>query len=146
MCSFCIQNRDFWTRITNLYVSLTSPVVLCMQNRVISTSTLVSMGPIPHLWFLLANQRFWTKIACFYGSQTSSVVLSAHYSVPSTRIKRLYWFHTSPVVLCMQNSVPIIGITSVWVPALISGFCLQNSAFWSRITSLRMHQTSPVDL
>ena len=35
-CCFCIQNFDFWTRITSLYGSLTSPVVLFMQNSVIS--------------------------------------------------------------------------------------------------------------
>ena len=31
-----MQNRDFWTRITNLYGSQRSPVVLCMQYSVIS--------------------------------------------------------------------------------------------------------------
>ena len=35
-CCFCMQNFDFWTRITSLYGSLTSPVVLFMQNSVIS--------------------------------------------------------------------------------------------------------------
>ena len=48
---FCMQNSYFWNRITNLYGYLTSPFVLYMQNRVISTRKLVSMGPSPHLWF-----------------------------------------------------------------------------------------------
>ena len=67
------------TRINSLYGSQTSPVVLCMQNNVISiritslywsepslvvfackTATLepelpISMGPSPHLWFLHAK-------------------------------------------------------------------------------------------
>ena len=34
---FCMQNSDFWSRITSLYGYRTSPVVLCMQNRVIRT-------------------------------------------------------------------------------------------------------------
>ena len=69
------------TRINSLYGSKTSPVVLCMQNNVISiritipyesqpslvafackTATLgpellISMGPSPHLWFLHAKLR-----------------------------------------------------------------------------------------
>ena len=51
ICGFCIPNSDFWTRITNLYVSQTSPVVVCMQYSVIST-----------------------RITCLYGSQPLSVV------------------------------------------------------------------------
>ena len=78
---FCIQNSDFWVRITSLYGaqtslvvlclqntviciritslhgSQTSPFVLCMQNSVIRSELLVSMGPSPHLWFLHAKQR-----------------------------------------------------------------------------------------
>ena len=50
MWGFCKQNRDFWTRITNLYGSKISPVVLCMQYSVIST-----------------------RITFFYGSQPLSV-------------------------------------------------------------------------
>ena len=47
---FCIQNSDFWDRITNLYGSQTSPVVLCMQYSVVST-----------------------RITCLYRSQPLSV-------------------------------------------------------------------------
>ena len=32
---------------------------------------------------------------------------------------------------------------SLWVPALICGFCMPNSEFWPRITSLYGPQTSP---
>ena len=34
-----MQNSDFWTRIASLYVSQTSPAVLCLQCSVISTRT-----------------------------------------------------------------------------------------------------------
>ena len=35
---------------------------------------------------------------------------------------------------------------SLWVPALISGFCMPNSEFWPRIASLYGSQTSPAFL
>ena len=78
---FCMQNFDFWTRITSLYGSLTWPVILCMYNSVLNnritslygsqpssvvfafktawlaSELLVSMGPRPHDWFLDAKQR-----------------------------------------------------------------------------------------
>ena len=95
------------------------------------------MGPNPYLWFLHAKQRlleqnykylcitalicgfciqnsaFWTRISSLYGSQTSSVVLSTHNCVLNTRIKRLYVFQPSPLVLCMQNSE-----FSTWIASL----------------------------
>ena len=76
---FCMQNNDFWTRITSLCGSQTSPVVLCLLNRVISTRNTslygsqpssvvfarktaslwpelqVSMGPRPHLLFCVCK-------------------------------------------------------------------------------------------
>ena len=78
-CGFCMQYSDFWTRITSLCGSQTSPVVLCMQYSVISTGMTslhgfqpssvvfacntaifgpelqVSMGPRPHLSFCARN-------------------------------------------------------------------------------------------
>ena len=69
ICSFCMPNSEFWTRITSLYGSQTSPVLLCVQNSVICT-----------------------RISSLYGFQPSSVVLSTHNSVLNTRINRLYWF------------------------------------------------------
>ena len=80
-CCFCMQNYDFWTRITSLYGSQTWPVILCMYNSVLniritslygsqpssvvfafktvwlSSELLVSMGPRPHDLFLDAKQR-----------------------------------------------------------------------------------------
>ena len=74
-CGFCMQNSAFWTRvtslygtqtssvdlckqtsslstkITSLYGSQTSPVGLCMQAAWLAPELLVSLGPIPHLWF-----------------------------------------------------------------------------------------------
>ena len=96
-----MQNRDFWSRISNLYGSPTSPVVLCMQNSVISTrktslygsqpSSVVfacktdtfgpelhlSICPIPHFSFY-ASKMAWLvpRITTLYGSQPWSVVFA----------------------------------------------------------------------
>ena len=66
-------------------------------------------------------------------------------SVICTRIKTLYGFQLSPVVLCIQNSDFRTRITSLcrWIDPTC-GFCMQNSDFWTRITSLYGTQTSPV--
>ena len=53
ICGFWMQNSHFWTRITNLYGSQTSPVFLCIQYSVISN-----------------------RITCLYGSQPLSVVFA----------------------------------------------------------------------
>ena len=83
-------NSAFWTRITSLYGSQTSPIVLCMKNSVIC----------PRMIYL-------------YMFQALSVVLSSHNSVLSTRIKRQYCLQPSPVVLGMQNSGFRTRITSL---------------------------------
>ena len=91
-------------------------------------------------------------------------------SVISTRITRLYWFHPSSVVLCIQNrdltttiacvygsqTSPVIFcminscLTSELLisvsPDLICGFCMQNSAFWTRIANFYQSQISPAVL
>ena len=61
ICSFCMPNSEFWTRITSLYVSQTLPVLLCMQNSLICT-----------------------RISSLYGFQHSSVVMSTKNSVLNT--------------------------------------------------------------
>ena len=50
ICGFWVQNSAFWSRITSLYGSQTSSVVLCMQNSVIRI-----------------------RITSLYGSQPSSI-------------------------------------------------------------------------
>ena len=81
ICGFCIHNSAFWTRISSLYGSQTSSVVLsthncvlntrikrlyvfqpshvvlCMQNSDFSTWIASLYGPSPHLCFLHAKQR-----------------------------------------------------------------------------------------
>ena len=85
-CCFYMQNFDFWTRITSLYESQSWPVILCLYNSVLNiritslyrsqpssvffafktawlaSQLLVSMGPLPHDWFLDAMQRLLDRI------------------------------------------------------------------------------------
>ena len=51
MCGFCIQNSDFWTRITSLYVSQTSPVLFVCKTAWFASELQVPLGPRPHLFF-----------------------------------------------------------------------------------------------
>ena len=71
-CCFCMQNCDFWTRITNLYGSQTLPVVLCMKNSNYTSRLQFWMGPRPHL-------RFWALItACLAQEQKNCIGSRPH--------------------------------------------------------------------
>ena len=59
MFCFCMQNREFWGRITSIYGSQTSPVVLCIQNRVISITITSLYGSQP------SSVNFGCKTASF---------------------------------------------------------------------------------
>ena len=105
----------------------------------------VSMGLSPRLCFLHAKQRLWTRITSLYGSQTSPVLLCMQNSVICSKMASSHGFQPSSVVLCMKNSdfrTRIISLCRWRDPTC--GFCMQNSAFWTRITSLYGSQTSPV--
>ena len=81
-----------------------------------------------------------------YVSQPSSVVFeckTAHFG-PELQVFKGTRPHLS---FCACNTVYLATeLLYLWVPALICGFCMQNSEFWSRITSLYGSQTSPVIL
>ena len=85
------------TSITSLYLSQTSPVILCMLKERLASELLVHMGPSTHLSFWACNTAWLAPEFLF-------------------SICPNYW--------------------SLWVPAFICGFWIQNSDFWTRITSL----------
>ena len=91
ICGFWLQNSVFWYRIIRLYGTQTSPVILCLQNRVIRT-----------------------RKSILHESQPSCVVLRIQNTDFMTRITFLYGCQTSPVVLCMENNVISTRITSVY--------------------------------
>ena len=138
-----MQNSISWTRITSLYGFQSTSVVLCIE-----------------------NSGFRTKIACLHGSRTFLVILCMQNRVPSFRITSPYgscphlWFlHAKQRPLDPNNQplwVPDMtcrfmhvkkrdkhqNYKSLRVPALICDFCMQNSDFWTRITSLYGSQPS----
>ena len=131
-------NKDFWSRIISLYLSLTSPVVLCLQNSVISiritslcgshtlpvvfafktawlaSEILVSMGPIPHL-SICSCKTAWlaSDLLVSVGPSPHLWFLHANSDV-WTRITSPYGSQTSLVVLCMHNRVISTRITSLY--------------------------------
>ena len=135
-----------------------------------ASELLVSLCPSPHLWFLQRNWDFWIRITSFYGSLTSPVILCMQNSVISISITSLYRSQPSSVAFAFKTEAfgPELQISMcpwphlsfcawkttwlapaylpLWVQALISGFCMQNSDFWTRITSFYRCQTSPVTL
>ena len=126
---FLHAKQDFWIWIINLCWSQSSPMVLCMQNNLISirntslygtlpssavfacqTAALgpewqESMGPWPHLWF------FVFKEATLEPELQVSIGPSPHLWLFHAKqdfwiwIINLYGSQTSPMVLWMQISV-----------------------------------------
>ena len=92
--------------------------VLHAQNGTwLAPELLVYMGPSPHLWFLHAKQRLLdqhNKSLCIYRSQTSPVVLCMQNSVICSRLTNLYVFQPASVVLWMQNSDFRTRLTSLY--------------------------------
>ena len=165
-----MQNSDFWTRITNLCVSKTSPVIFCMQNSVPSirnnslhgsqpsrvvfgckTATYgpekqVSMG----LWHHLSHCE--CKTALLASDLLVSMCPNPHlcfflmqYSAFWTRISSLYGSQTSSVLLGTHNCELNTRIKrQYWIQPSPVALCMQNSDFRTRITSIWGSKTSPV--
>ena len=87
-------------------------MVFACKTATLASELQVSMGPSPHLWFCAFTTATWINSP--HGSQTSPVVVCMQNSVISTRNTSLHEFLTSPVVLCMQNNVISIRITSLY--------------------------------
>ena len=125
------------------------------------------MGPSHHLcFFFMQNSVISTRIASLNGSQPSSVVLCIQNSVISTRITSLSGSQPSSVVFACETATlgselqvsmgprrhlsfcacktACLASESLGVPAFICGFCMQNSHFSTRNTSLFWSQTLSV--
>ena len=163
---FFMQNSDFRTRLTSLYWSHTSSVVLNTHHSMLSTriKRLYGFQPSPVVSCMQISD-FNTRMASRYGFELSSVVLFMQNSDFKTN---LYWSQPSSVVFACKTATFGPAYKSLWVPditcrfvhakqrdehlnylslcvpALFCGFCVQNRAFWTRITSLHGSQTSSV--
>ena len=118
---FGIQNSDFSTRIASPYGSQPSSAVFAFKTATLHPELLVSMGPRLRLRF------FAFKTATFVPELQVSMGPSHH----------LWFFHAKQRLLDQNYK-------SLWVPALICCFCIQNSDFTSRIASLYGSQPSSV--
>ena len=92
----------------------------------------------------MQNSDFRTRFISLHGSQPSSVVFASKTATLATELQfsigpSLHlWFLQSKQRLLDQN------YKSLWIPALICGFCIQNSNFSTRIASLYWSQPSSV--
>ena len=107
---FVHENSDFRTRLTSLYGSQTSSVVLSAKNSVLST-----------------------RIKRLYWFQPSPVVLCMQNGDFSIWITSLYWFQPSSVVLYMKiaNLGPALQVCMgprphLWLWALITACLVQE--------------------
>ena len=91
----------------------------------------------------MQNSVISTWFTSIHVTQPSSVVLACktvhfgpEFQVSMGPSPHLPFLHAKQCILD-QN------FKSLWVPALNCGFCMPNSEFWPRITSLYWSQTSP---
>ena len=147
LCLFFKQNSDFMTRLTSLYKSQTSsvvlsthnsvlstrinrlywfqpsPVVLCMQNSDLRLELQVSVGPRPHLWFLQAKWRLLDQNnkSLWVPGITCRFVHAKQRDLQHN--DKSIWV---PALFCVffQAKQRLYDQTykSVWVPVLICGF------------------------
>ena len=90
-------------------------LLFCACNAVwLAPELHVSMGSSPSLWFLHAKQRLLDQITSLLGYQTSPVVLCMQNSVICTRMTSLYGFQPSSVFFFMQNSEFMTRLTSLY--------------------------------
>ena len=94
----------------------------------------------------MQNSGFWTTKTSLYGSQTSPVIICFQNSVISIRKSSLYVSQPSSVVFGCKTSSFGPAYKSLWVQDPTCGFCMQNSDFWTTITSLYGTPTWPVVL
>ena len=114
LCFFFMQYSAFWTRISSLYGSQTSSVVLsthnCELNARIKIQYWIQPSPVA---LCMLNSDFRTRITSLRGPQTSPVLLCMQNSVICTKMTSSHGFQPSSVILCMQNSDFRTRITSL---------------------------------
>ena len=141
----CIPNSAFSIRINNLYVSQPSFVPFAGKTAPFGSELQVSIGPRHHLSFC-ACKTFWLapQLLDSKGPRPhlsfcacKTIWLAWEILVSMSPNPHLWFFHAKQRLLD-QNDM------SLWVPDFIFRFCMQNSDFWIRITSLYGSQTSPM--
>ena len=123
LCFFFMQNSDFMTRLTSLYGSQTSSVILSKHNSVISTriQRLYGFQPSPVV-LCMQNIDFITWITSLYRSQPSSEVFACKPETfgPKLHVSmglrtQLWFLHSKQRLLDTNNK-------SLWVPGITCRF------------------------
>ena len=123
ICGFCMQNSDFWSRITTIYVSQLTSGVFAYTTALFGPEFQVCTGPRLHLWFwaqitawltqeykdyMCSSPRLW-----FYACKTATLALELLVSMgPSTH---LCFLHAKQRLLDQNNK-------SLWVPDITCRF------------------------
>ena len=110
----CVQNIMISIRNTSLYWSQPSSVDFACKTATLAPEFQVSIIPSPHLWFLHAKQRLLDQNHKSPMVPDPTCRFCMQNSVISTRITSLYGPQTSPTVFCIQNSDFSTGITSLY--------------------------------
>ena len=100
----CIQTRVISSRITTFYGFHPSSVVLYMKIATLGPDLQVCMGPRPHLWFLYAKQRLVDQHKSLYGYQTSPMALCMQNGDFRARITSFYGTKTPHVVFASKTA------------------------------------------
>ena len=120
---FLHAKQRLWTRITNLYGSQTSPVILCMQYSVISTRITCLYGSQPlSMVFGCTTATFGSKLLVSMGPSHNLSFLCMQNSVISTCITSLYRSQPSSVVFACKTATFGPEYKSLWVPDLTCRF------------------------
>ena len=141
----CLKKKDFSFRITSLYGSQTSPVDLWMQKSVNrSRLTLVYCSQPQSVVLSTQNSDFCVRINSLYGSQPSFVAFACITT----------WLASESLVsMGPRPHMSFCAIKTMWLASeLLVSMCPRlhlcllyaNSDFRSRITSLYGSQISPI--
>ena len=119
-----MQNSGLRSRLTLVYWSQPSSVVLCIQNSDFSIrNTSLNASQPSFLAFARKTATLGPELQVSMGPTISPIFFCIQNNDIMTRINSLYRYQTSPVILCMQNRVINTRITSLLVPRPHLSFC-----------------------
>ena len=108
---------------TSFYGYQTSPVALCIQNRVISTRITCFYGfQSSSVVLCIQNSALRTKIACLYGSQPSCVVFECKTATSGLELQGSVG--QRPHLLCLHAKLRLLAQNNkyLWVPDMTYHF------------------------
>ena len=137
------KQRDLHENDKSIWV----PALICvvfMQNSDLGPDLQVCIGPTPHLWLCTHNSVFSTRIKRLYGFQPSPVVLCMQISDFSTWIASLYWYQPSSEVFACKTATFGPAHKSLWAPDLTSFCAYKTATLWPQLHVDYGSHTSPV--